>query len=222
MITAIIIGHNEGEFVQKMHESLSAYPNMQRIWIADRCSDGTEDKLKELGEMYICTSKNLEGRQTSYCRNLGYRLSDPTSDLLFLDGDRYLVTGDLESLESSTEDINLLLLENDFRTQMSNIFWQRHNYGHVNNFFYSCGLFMKRHAANLLAYHQQGQIFREEAQSEWGAEDLLLGDMCYHLHLTAKINKSITLHGSFSNMSYDSFKPMELRFQYRDKLSVIW
>ena len=114
MIDIVIIGHNEGEYIEKMYHSLKPYP-YQRHWILDRCTDNSEQLLSSLGETYTKTDSTLKGRQTSYCRNLGLSLCNKDSDVLFLDGDRYVESGNITDLENTDYDVNLLYLTEDLR-----------------------------------------------------------------------------------------------------------
>ena len=217
MLNIVIIGQNEGHFINDMLLSLIKYP-FKRIWVLDRCTDASESKLRELQETYIKTNPKLTGRQTSYSRNLGLSLTDDDSDVLFLDGDRYLVTGNLNKLLNSKYDVELLYLENDFRTEVP----AHANYGKALNGFFSCGLFIKREALEKIKAFQEGKVFNEEIQSLWGIEDTYLGDVCYHLGLTCNYNSTIRLNGSFSKTNIDSLEVLEKRFKLRDKLNVLW
>ena len=91
MIDIVIIGQNEGVYIQQMYTALREYP-FNRIWVLDRCMDNSEEQLKKSGERYLKTKGTLEGRQTSHARNLGLKVCSPNSDVLFLDGDRYPVS----------------------------------------------------------------------------------------------------------------------------------
>jgi len=220
MIEIIIIGQNEGAHIQHMYDALKEYP-YPRVWILDRCTDNSEAQLKELGERYQKTKKTLKGRQTSHARNLGLAACSPGSDVLFLDGDRYPVKGTLRELETWEEDIALLLLvENDRRQYVRN--YSERVYGRVHNGFYSPGLFMRRNAIDKVLEFQSGELFSTEMQEEWGIEDVYLGDVCYHLELTADIYRSCSLQGFFGKTQVESISAIAKRFQKRDLLNVRW
>lgn len=215
MIEVVVIGHNEGAYVERMIKSV---PSDWRIhYIADRCTDGTVELIQSLGfdnVDYIDTlPMHYDGRQTSYCRNLGLSLCDPSSDVLFLDGDRYVIQGDLSDLERSESDIQCLMIENDPRTK--EMF--REDYGCVYTSFFSCGLFMKRKAIDKVL-DLQGQLFRIDMQDLWGIEDTNLGDVCYYLGLTAELNTGIRLRGSFEKTRLDTLDAMERRLRFRSAL----
>ena len=211
----VIIGQNEGSSVEMMLSSL-LHLEADRIWIADRCSDDTVEKLARYGEKVIQTDPDLRGRQTSYSRNLGLSFCEG-DDVLFLDGDRYIVLGDLNSLNSWDKDICLLPIQEDFRPmdEFANI------YGRVHNGFHSCGIFFKKEALSKILKFQNGELFRKDIQTAWGIEDIYLGDVCYHLGLTCDINKDIILHGKFENI-HVGVDNMRKRFHLREKLNVRW
>lgn len=209
----VIIGQNEGQYVNNMLDSLKKY-NFKRVWILDRCIDNSKQLLLEKDEYFIETPEYLQGRQTSFSRNLG--LSNSNDDVLFLDGDRYLINGDLNQLKNSQYDIELLYLEDDFRDNRS-----PSDYGHVINGFYSCGIFFKRKTIDKIIEFQ-GELFNTDIQNVWGIEDTYLGDVCYHLGLTCNYNNTIRLNGKFDRTTLDNMDAIETRFKLRNKLNVLW
>ncbi len=211
----VIIGHNEAASIEKMRESLLPY-KYERIWVLDRCSDGSASLLEKHGEYFVNTPEWLEGRQTSYARNIGAMIAQ--DDVLFLDGDRFIVDGSIEGIEKTENDIELLTIENDSRTGILNY---KKIYGSVFNGFFSCGLFMKRSAIEKVIRFQ-GELFRIDMQADWGIEDTGLGDVCYHLRLSADIYRKCVLAGSFGKKSLDRSDILVKRFQFRDKLNVKW
>ena len=215
MIDIVIIGQNESKHIDNMYMALCKYP-YKRIWILDRCTDNSSEKLDYYLEDYIKTPQYLKGRQTSFSRNLG--LANTRNDVLFIDGDRYPTVGSLSNLETTKEDISLLLLEEDHRDNID----MDKAYGTVHNGFYSCGLFMKREAINRVLEFQQGELFKLNLQEFWGVEDVSLGDVCYHLGLTCGIYRDCRLRGKFDKLAVDSIKTIEKRFTFREKLNVLW
>lgn len=215
MIEVVVIGHNEGQYVDRMIMSL---PSEWRIhYIADRCTDDTVERIRKYDDRkidYIDTlPMNMQGRQTSYCRNLGLGLCGQFSHVIFLDGDRYLTSGDIRALKDSESDIVCLSLEEDPRNK--DMF--KDNYGCVYTNFYSCGLFIKRKAINKIVKHQ-GCLFRPDMQEEWGIEDTTLGDVCYALKLKAELSEDIRLHGRFGKTRLDTLDALEKRLRFRSKL----
>lgn len=210
----VIIGRNEGDYIEKMIESTKGY---DRIWIADRCSDDTVKKLNKYKETYIKTPIYLFGRQTSYVRNLGLSKTDGFSDVLFLDGDRFIEKGSLKDLENSENDVSLLKVVDDTRdnTPYSEF------YGKIHNNFYSCGVFFKRSALNKILNLQKGELFDISVQSLWGIEDTYLGDVCYHLNLSVDYYNGCLLRGGFDNKLVGTDNMIK-RFEKRQKLNVKW
>jgi hypothetical protein len=218
MIEIVIIGQNEGEHIQNMYNALKKYP-YRRTWVLDRCTDDSVTQLISLGERFIKTPESLEGRQTSFARNLGLSICSTTSDVLFLDGDRYPVGGSLGNLEAWNKDIALFLLENDWR---GNEDFNEFYYGHVLSHFYSCGIFLKRDAINKVLEFQNGELFSTELQQWWGIEDTYLGDVCYHLELTCDICRDFILQGGFDKRTLESINVLKIRLKKRDGLNVLW
>jgi len=215
----VIIGHNEGEYVNNMLVSLKErYPRDKRIWILDRCTDSSEDFLKKHGEFFINTPTELEGRQTSYSRNLGLYHTDSEQDVMFLDGDRYFIEGKFDPINWNY-DIGLFKLTEDSRDIIIDY---KDIYGTVHNGFYSCGLFMKRSAIEKVKAFQNGELFKLDIQTDWGIEDMYLGDVCYHLGLTCDIHPTVRLQGCFNKSQLDNLDILEKRFKLRDKLNVKW
>lgn len=211
----VIIGHNEGDSIEKMLHSLRPY-KYERIWVLDRCTDGSSSILRKYGEYFVKTPDWLMGRQTAYARNLGATIAG--DDVLFLDGDRYLAQGSILGIENTKNDIELLMIENDSRNGLRNY---QDVYGCVYNGFFSCGLFMKKSAIDKVIRFQ-GELFRTDMQADWGIEDTTLGDVCYHLHLSADLYRRGILAGSFDKRSLDRSDVLVKRFQFRDKLEVKW
>jgi len=218
MIDIIIIGQNEGESIQRMYNSLLHIPS-KRIWILDRCTDDSEEILQKLGEFYIKTPDCLKGRQTSFSRNLGLSYAGKHSDVLFLDGDRYITNGSLNNLINWDKDIAILALQDDYRNNINDY---RNCYGKVHNMFYSCGIFFKRSSINKILEFQKGELFLTSIQTDWGIEDTYLGDVCYHLRLTCDIYREALLRGKFDKCFLDTLDVIEKRFRLRDKLNVLW
>ena len=218
MINIVIIGHNEGDSIMNMWNALHEFP-AGRIWVLDRCTDESEKRLRELNEFYVKTDESLTGRQTSHCRNLGLSFCRKEADVLFLDGDRYPVSGTLSALETWDKDIALLLLEDEERDKVTDY---SQYYGEVLNLFFSCGIFIKRRAIDTITGFQQGELFRKELQADWGIEDTYLGDVCYHLRLTADIYRDCRLQGAFDKREFDSPDVFPRRLNERKYLKVNW
>lgn len=187
----VIIGRNEGNYVNQMIKSLPE--DWHKIYVADRCTDNTVDLLRQYNNVTIVETKNYTGRKTSSCRNLGLSYTDKDSNVLFLDGDRYIEEGDIKTVcENAQTDIVLLPL----RKEIKRLFPFTILYGSKLNGFYSSGIFFKRNAINkVIEFH--GEFFPTSVEHIWGIEDCYLGDICYHLGLTASVAYDIVLAGLF-------------------------
>lgn len=220
MTDVVIIAHNEGKYVAEVINSLPQHWHV--IYIADRCTDNTHEELFKIKQSRDVTEvRNCYGigRLTSYCRNLGFRYTRPSANVLFLDGDRSVVSGDISKIEERAEDITLLMLEHDGRDMIDDY---SKVYGTVHNAFYSCGVYFKASALQKIWDFQKGEIFREYLQSVWGIEDTFLGDVCYHLGLTADLYRDCRLRGRFDKFALESLDAIELRLKERNKLNVKW
>lgn len=220
MIEVVVIGRNESASVDNMMESLPK--NWKIYYVADRCTDNTLGKLGKYENVRpIDTSlMGLKGRQTSFCRNLGLSYTNPESDVLFLDGDRYIVAGKLEEALNNNYDITLLPLVDDYR--LNGFFRFSENYGKLHSGFNSGGIFFKRSAIREVQNqpYMNGQFFPEFLQDEWGAEDSGLGDICYSLGLTAEITDKVRIKGPYSNTLIGS-NVLRKRIDFRKNLKNI-
>lgn len=219
MVEVVIIGHNEGESVTEMVRSLPS--SWHKIYVADRCTDKTLKRLSfaENTAIVDTTPLGLVGRQTSFCRNLGLSETNKDSDVLFLDGDRYVVFGDIkQAVDHCDTDIMLFRLDEDNRTDQST----KENYGRLCNGFFSCGIFFKRSAIDRVMKFQGGQLFNEGLQRDWGIEDVSLGDVCYHLGLSVSLCETVHLNGSFTRFRLDNLDVLERRLRFRNRLNVKW
>lgn len=220
MTDVVIIAHNEGKYVAEVINSLPQHWRI--IYVEDRCTDCTHEKMFKIKQSRDVTEvRNCYGigRLTSYCRNLGFRYTRPSANVLFLDGDRSVVSGDISKIEERAEDITLLMLEHDGRDMIDDY---SKVYGTVHNAFYSCGVYFKASALQRISDFQEGKIFREDMQAMWGIEDTYLGDVCYHLNLTADLYRDCRLRGKFDKYALDSLDAIELRLIERNKLNVKW
>lgn len=218
MINVVIIGHDEGASIDVMLRSLPR--DWKIVYVADRCTDGSVQELRALGVKTVDTTPlGLEGRHTSTCRNLGLSLCDKGADVLFLDGDRYPVKGDIrKAYEEMTTDVLCLPVEDDGRTPENFDV----NYGRVFCGVFSCGMIMRRAAIEAVQRFQQGMLFNEQLQQYWGIEDTSLGDVCYHLGLTAALTNEVILRGGFDRFGVSGLDVIEQRLRFRDRLNVRW
>jgi hypothetical protein len=217
MISVVIIGRNEGLSVDPMIISL---PEDWKIYyVADRCTDNTLKLLSKYSNVFPIdtTNHNFEGRKTSTCRNLGLLSCPEEDDILFLDGDRYVISGNIKKvIENFKSDILLFRLEEDSRGEE---FERRYKNADLINGFFSCGVFFKREAINkiLECPYNFGELFPEFLQDVWGIEDTSLGDLCSYLGLNAELCNDVKLSGKFERSTIDSIKDVARRLHYRDQ-----
>jgi glycosyltransferase involved in cell wall biosynthesis len=217
----VIIGHNEGDTIERMSKELDKFfLKDKKIWVLDRCDDNSEELCHKLSLNYIKTPNTWKGRMVSSARNLGLSVCDKDSDVLFLDGDRYPVSGH-KDFHLYNSDILLFLVENDERDDPKWFTDYSQIYGHLHNGFYSCGLFMKRSAINKVLEFQ-GELFSTDIERFWGVEDVHLGDVCFHLGLTCKIHKKMRLRGSFDKDKRIPLDAWRARVAKRLPLNIIW
>lgn len=225
MTEFVIIGHNEGEYVDKMIDSLPNDHNI--IYVADRCTDDTLSRLVKYDNVLSIDTSDmgLKGRQTSFCRNFGLSFTNEDSDVMFLDGDRFVTNGSvLDEISNHDTDIILFTLEDDTRLTTEWFSFDK-AYGDVLSGFYSCGIFFRREAINRVKANpvMEGKLFPEFLQDVWGIEDTSLGDVCYSMGLTAELETLVRLRGCFEKLWYDDCNAIERRFRFRDKLpNVKW
>jgi hypothetical protein len=160
--------------------------------------------------------RNGFGRKTSTNRNYGLGFTDMNSDVLFLDGDRYVVEGSLDKLCKTKNDVTLLKVKNDYRGDDYDEYS-----GKIVNGFYSCGIFFKSRAIDKILEFQK-ELFSTKVEKYWGSEDLYLGDVCCHLELKIGFYKWCRLNGGFERKLPDSFESLKKRFELRSKLNVLW
>ena len=216
-LDVVIISHNQKESIKKMFSSLSLYKFDKVVFVLDRCYDGTKRFLKSKGAYYVTAPWFCFGRRTSSLRNLGLEHCSDDADVIFLDGDRFPVAGNLLSLRKKRNDVLLFPVVDDTRN-LNEPYSKKE--GKVENNFYSCGLFMRRSAIDKIVEFQ-GELFPKFLEKGWGCEDLYMGDLCYHLGLSIDYYKGIVLNGSFENkfVDYDMFIK---RMKAREKLNVKW
>ena len=220
----VVIGHNEGKSVSNIINSFAKYWNV--VYVADRCTDNTLEELldgRKNGGLLVVLEVDLDfgGRLTSHCRNLGGRFlgMEDEEGVCFFDGDRYPIDGSIEeAIKACSSDILLFRVEDDFRTKED----FKINYGRVYNGFFSCGMWMSKKAYDRISEFQGGEIFRTDMQWWWGIEDTYLGDVCYHLGLSAELCDTVTLNGTFERNTLDSLDVIEKRLRERSKLDVKW
>lgn len=227
-MNVVVITQNQAGCIPEMVSRLREAGLDRITYVLDNCSDGSAEVCDELGVAYIETPRRDGGRKTSTARNLGYLEACRgfgKDDTLFLDGDRYPVSGDISAIAVSSTDITLLRLEDDSRIPLRD---NQGTYGMVYNGFYSCGIMIKSTAIDKIRsfYDERANdyydsvVFPTPIERYWGVEDTHLGDICYHLGLTCSITDQVTLNGKFDKGYLDSLEALEARFVLREKLDT--
>lgn len=224
----IAIGRNEAPHIRPL---VGAIGRDRTMLVLDRPSgSGDEAEAALSGAAYI-VNRSGEGRLTSTVRDLGYcaaRALWGADDALFLDMDRYPVTGNLDGLGASGADVECLFLEDDMRVNDAGepvVFP-----GEVHSGFFSCGLWFRKEAleaiesfyASDMASWGGSVVFPRPVERFWGVEDTLLGDVCFHLGLSIAPYGGCRLRGGFDKTRVDTLDAVEARFRLRDKLDVRW
>lgn len=217
----VIIGQNEEESIEKMLSSLKTYlPKARRIWVSDRSTDSTVSMLTDNSEEVHETPPHWIGRRVSSARNFGLSFTRNDADVIFLDGDRYIKKF-CRGFLTTDKDILLFPVEKDERIDPKWFKKYSQIYGHLHNGFYSCGLYMKRHAIDKVLKFQ-GELFNTKIEQYWGIEDVHLGDVCYHLGLTCDFYKKVVLNGKFDSTKKIPLEAWRARVKERLPLNVIW
>lgn len=206
----IVITRNQVDIIEKTILFLEKY---NPLYVLDRTYDGSAKILREHKCRFVRTPFWWTGRRTSSSRNYGLKFCNPKSDVIFLDGDRFPVEGDLYDIEN--KDILLFKMsENDFRTEKR----VTCRYGKANNLFYSCGLFMKRSIIDKIV-DRFGELFPTSVENGWGSEDLMLGDICAYMGIKYHLSDRIVLNGKLES-KYVDHKMLVRRFKIREKLNL--
>lgn len=134
-------------------------------------------------------------------RDLGLLVADSKGfgdeDVLFLDGDK-VPSGDLSELERMPADCVLLGTgATDPREWMHGTGEvERHLLADIWNGFYSCGLFIRRHAIEKVRQLNGGRLFHPAFDGMYGEEDRYLGDCLCVLGMKVWHTDRITLAGT--------------------------
>jgi hypothetical protein len=224
----IAIGRNEAPHIRPLVESIGRDRTML---VLDRPElPGDEAEAALTGAAYI-VNRSGEGRLTSTARDIGYCVARSlwgADDALFLDMDRYPVSGTLDGLGQSGADVECLFLEDDLRVDEKGgpvVFP-----GEVHSGFFSCGLWFRKGALEAIEKFYAADrgawggsvVFPRPVERFWGVEDTLLGDVCFHLGLSIAPYTGCRLRGAFEKTRVDTLDAVEARFRLRDKLNVRW
>jgi hypothetical protein len=216
MLWVCIVSYKQDKFIEPMLEALTGFPN--KLFVLDKCCDGSEQHLKRLGISYMNVS--CEGHGAAYARNAGAIAiieNFPDADILFLDGDRIphnLFYHDiLEGLKQFDE--LLFMCKSDCRMmrrltaegamRQFNIDLRYKHKGlesrwNLWNPFYTCGFAMRNAAIRQIMNVQEGNLFAAILMGCYGYEDNVLGIECAMLgHRMAFMPSEVYLEGWVGN-----------------------
>lgn len=185
-VNVVIISKNQANVLPNMVDMLkTSLPNFKRIFVLDRCGDNSEQVLSNLNEKYVTNSVGV-GFCAGTARSLGAKVSNQSSDLLILDGDRipHNITEQLVYESLYYFDICLIKGETEPRKWFSNDFTYNPNYGLEDSHVWTCGFSIRREAINIISKISNNALFNNIFDGEYGWEDLHLGDIAYHSGLT--------------------------------------
>ncbi len=199
MFKCVIISKDQSKYISYFENELK---NIEHVYVIDR---PTEEYPKNIKAIY-----NYEGTGflAGKMRDIGANYFNYDSDILFLDGDKFPIKGNIENLDKINGDIILLPILNDKRkifldlpenTTKEYFIKDKTN---PQNFVYSCGILLRK---NFIDYvkniNNDGRIFKEIFDGNFGEEDRFLGDI---VSCTGKfkivITNTIILNGEFNGM----------------------
>lgn len=192
----VIISKNQKDNIEKMmHKLRLTIPTANRIFVLDRCDDGSAELLDKYNEYYIELNDRI-GFCAGTVRNAGFKLTNPLNDVLFLDGDRIPNNLNIERINQMVYyfDISMMSHESDSRKWFSNVPTINKSYRRFNNDVWSSALLIRRTALNKISnIIGDNNIFDPVFDGNWGCEDEYLGDVAVHLNMTC---------GGFPNFIY--------------------
>jgi hypothetical protein len=216
---AIIISHNQSKYIKYFEEKLK---DIEHLYVIDR---PTEIYAKNINAIY---NFNGSGFLAGYCRDLGASKYNYDDDLLFLDGDKFPIKGNLEELNNIPGDVVLLSVENDIRKIFNELvpnttkeYIIKDKINPYNNVF-SCGILLRKRFINhVRKINNDGRIFKEIFDGNFGEEDTFLGDVVSYNYDKEKfsiyITNKIILNGGFS-CEKDRNEELIVNFAKRNRL----
>jgi hypothetical protein len=205
MFNVIIISKDQCEYLPLLIESLnSQLPNINRLFVLDRCTDDSAKYLYDRHEKFI-ENKIGEGFLAGKSRDIGLKHCG-IDNTLFLDGDRILNGFTVDIVEQAFNyDLCLIKIEHDFRTIFKSTFTENPFFGNINNDVFSCGITVKKDMIQKIVNLQHGRLFNEAFDCNFGEEDRFLGDMVFFNNGTCGLfPNSCYLSGKFSTINYNA------------------
>lgn len=183
-IDIVVISKNQAKSLEQMINTLRIdIPIANRIFVLDRCTDGSKELLERNNEFFV-ERTDAEGFCAGSARNLGLKYTNPEHDVLFLDGDRIPHNLNYERIAQMLYyfDISMIKNEKDSRNWFVNIpSINIHRYK-TNNNVWSSAILLRRSAVNKISeVVGNGNLFDPIFDGHWGCEDEYLGDVAYSL-----------------------------------------
>lgn len=227
-IDIVIISKNQHESLKEMMFTLRLdIPTANRIFVLDRCTDGSKEFLESHNEFFI-ERHDAEGFCAGSARNLGLKHTNPEHDVLFLDGDRIPHNLNYERIVQMLYYFNISMIKNqkDSRQWFVNVpsiniyMSKTHN---DNNNVWSSAILLRRSAINKISeVVGNGNLFDPIFDGHWGCEDEYLGDVAIHFGMiSGGFPSSIYVEGETTMTSTSTpeyMKQMQKRIELRQKL----
>lgn len=226
-IDIVIISKNQLQSIQKMLFKLRLdIPSANRIFVLDRCTDGTKEFLESCGEKYV-ERVDATGFCAGTARNLGLKHTNPNNDVLFLDGDRIPHNLTFERIIQMLYYFNISMIknENDNRHWFVNVPSINTQLNQFNNNVWSSAILFRRSAINTISeVVGDNNLFDPIFDGHWGCEDEYIGDLAKHFGmLVGGFPSFIYVDGNTTNSNSTDpnyIKQVEKRKQLIGKLNT--
>lgn len=186
-ISIVIVSKDQATEIKHMASVLQEQlPNIERLFVLNRCIDNSKQVMTELGEKFIEITEGV-GFRIATAKNVGLQHVNPDNDVLFIDGDRYPHNISIELINTALKkfDITVLKCENEIsRLWVNNEFTKNPNQHRLYNDVWGCGFVIRRSAIEKIKNINNGRLYTELFNGSWGEEDQNIGDMSYCLDLT--------------------------------------
>jgi MoaA/NifB/PqqE/SkfB family radical SAM enzyme len=222
----VIISKNQKQSIKKMLDILKFdIPTANRIFVLDRCTDGSKELLESQHEFFI-ERNDAVGFCAGSARNIGLKHTNPEHDVLFLDGDRIPHNLNYERIVQMLYYFNISMIKNekDTRNWFVNIPSINTQMTKSNNNVWSSAILLRRTAINKISeIVGDGNLFDPIFDGNWGCEDEYLGDVAISLGmLSGGFPSTIYVEGetTVSNTSSPEYmSQVSKRTELKQKLS---
>lgn len=226
MFKCVVISKDQPEYISQFESALA---NIDHVYVLDRCTKPYPDNIP------ILTNNEGTGFLAGKARNIGAEYFNG-NDILFLDGDKPPVVGDLNILNNYPEyDCILLSCENDLRLKKSNIFKDNETIEyHIDdpinpyNYVFSCGMLLRQRLINYLKSLNDGYIFNPVFYGNFGEEDTWIGDCISFNYNTYNFKiattREIILNGDLTGLEKNTVnyekRYFELQENFKKRLNL--